>query len=79
MKNLNMFALKKGCVINTNREIVFTENCEYYHQVQGQKGLYCMNTSHLALNTKSGICVVHAYFDRDVYKRMLYNMPTFCA
>lgn len=69
--------LKKGCVFNENGEIVVTENCEYYHQMQGQMGIYGINQSNLVLYTKKGICVARADFDHDFFQRMLNKLDTF--
>ena len=60
-----------------NGDIVVTENCEYYHQMQGQMGIYGINQSHLVLYTKKGICVARADFNHDFFQRMLNNWTHF--
>ncbi|XP_062567898.1 uncharacterized protein LOC134230137 [Saccostrea cucullata] len=44
--------LRKGCVLNKKVEVIVTENSEYYHQIQGQMGIYGIHQSNLILYTK---------------------------
>ena len=61
--------LKKGCVINEKGEIVVTENSEYYHQIQGQMGIYGIYQCNIIFYTKKGICVAHADFNPDFFSK----------
>ena len=69
--------LKKGCVINEKGEIVVTENSEYYHQIQGQMGIYGIYQCNIIFYTKKGICVAHADFNPDFFQKMLSKLESF--
>ena len=69
--------LKKGCVIDEKGRIVVTEISEYYHQMQGQMGIYDIHHSNLIIYTKKGICVAYANFDPDFFQKMLSKLESF--
>lgn len=47
-------AIQKGCVIIGNKSLV-TEKSEYYHQMQGQMGIYGISCCDLVIYTEKGI------------------------
>jgi hypothetical protein len=69
--------LKKGCVIDEKGRIVVTEISEYYHQMQGQMGIYNIHQSNLIIYTKKGICVAHANFDPHFFQSMISKLESF--
>lgn len=78
-KNVNPkeVALKKGCVIDSSGELKVTDKCDYYHQIQGQMGIYGIQESDLVVFTKKGIAVANATFDRLFFEGMCKKFQIF--
>ncbi|XP_063438313.1 uncharacterized protein LOC134719237 [Mytilus trossulus] len=78
-RNLNPkeVAIKKGCVLNSSGELQVTDKCEYYHQIQGQMGIYGIHKSDLVVFTKKGIAVASATFDPLFFERMCKKFQLF--
>ena len=69
--------LQKGCSLVENGQIIVTEKSDYYHQIQGQMGIYDLQYCDLVVYTKKGICVAHAEFDNEFFQSMLSKLDTF--
>ncbi|KAK3083939.1 hypothetical protein FSP39_005662 [Pinctada imbricata] len=69
-------AIQKGCCIDGNKSVV-TENCDYYHQLQGQMGLYGIPSCDLVIYTQKGIHVSHLEFNKIFFNEMMKKLQLF--
>lgn len=69
-------ALTKGCVFQDGKFRLQPES-PYYHQVQGQMGIYECDRCDLVIYTKQGICVIGVNFDEDFYKSMILKLKSY--
>lgn len=66
----------KGCNITGSQSVV-TRDSEYYHQMQGQMGIYGINQSELIIYTQKGIHVSTLEFDKQFFDNMVMKLKTF--
>jgi hypothetical protein len=70
--------LSKGCKLDENGKFYLSEDSEYYHQVQGQMGIYSCKSADLVIYTKLGIQVVEGIeFDSIFFKSMMCNLESY--
>nr|XP_034325261.1 uncharacterized protein LOC105329320 isoform X3 [Crassostrea gigas] len=69
-------AIQKGCVIIGNKSLV-TEKSEYYHQMQGQMGIYGISCCDLVIYTEKGIHVSQLDFDEKFFSDIVMKMKEF--
>jgi hypothetical protein len=69
-------AVQKGCSIVGNISVV-TDKSEYYHQMQGQMGIYGIPCCDLVIYTEKGIHVSHLQFDEKFFCDMIMKMNVF--
>lgn len=69
-------ALLKGCSLENNK-LVLLPTSDYYHQVQGQMGLYGVDECDLIIYTCKGIAVVTVNFDISFFDNMIHKLKMF--
>ena len=69
-------ALTKGCEM-VDDKLVLQHDSDYFHQVQGQMGIYGYSKCDLVIYTKNGICVVNVEFDKLFFDSMLKKLTYF--
>lgn len=69
-------ALQKGCITVDNKSVV-SEKSDYYHQMQGQMGIYGIHTCDLVIYTQKGIHVSQVEFDEAFFNNMLKKISIF--
>lgn len=69
-------ALLRGCQM-VNDNLVLQPDSDYFHQVQGQMGIYGFDKCDLIIYTKQGICTVSVDFDNVFFESMLEKLSHF--
>ena len=68
-------ALSKGCILDGNGNLQLTPNSEYFHQIQGQMGIYGCKFADLVIYTQQGIQVVEdIVFDESFFRDMIEKL-----
>ena len=68
-------ALSKGCILDGNGNLQLTPNSEYFHQIQGQMGIYGCKFADMVIYTQQGIHVVEdIIFDEFLFRDMIEKL-----
>ena len=68
-------ALSKGCILDGNGNLQLTPHSEYFHQIQGQMGIYGCKSADLVIYTQQGIQVVEdIVFDESFFRDMIEKL-----